>query len=799
MSDETIRIEINGESLETRRGAMIIEAADAAGIRIPRFCYHHKLSVAANCRMCLVEVERAPKALPACATPVMDGMKIYTESPKAVAGQKATMEFLLINHPLDCPICDQGGECELQDVAMGYGSSVSQFAERKRSVRDQNIGPLVQMEMTRCIHCTRCVRFGDEIAGLRELGAIGRGEFMEIGTFIEHELVSELSGNVIDLCPVGALTAKPSRYRGRAWEMVQHSGIAPHDAAGSNVSIHTLRNEVVRVVPRDNESINECWISDRDRFAYLGLQADDRLAEPMVRDRDGLLRAVSWARALEESANRLKGTLERHGPEQIGVLVSPSVSLEELYLLQKLMRGMGVHNIDHRLRQTDFRDQREAPPFPWLGQSIESLGSLEAALMIGADVRMEAPIIGHRIRKAAMAGGRMMFINPRDFDFRFPVSTKIVTRPSEMIVHLGYVAVALSNISKTSLPKSFAAVTDGAEPDEDHQAIAGRLLDAESATVLLGNIALRHPMLRELRLLAAWIARTAGVRFGYVAEGGNAAGAWLAGAVPHRLPGAEVDSDPGLDVARMLNEPRKGYVLFGVEADLDCAAGDGAVAALRSADWVLSLSPFLGGSMRDVVDLALPIGGFAESGGTWVNAEGRWQTVQGAMAPPGAARPGWKVLRVLGNELALPGFDQTSVGEVSDEMFELCRAVEPSSDLRIGARLEVPESSGELERGGDVPIYSVDALVRRSQPLQRTPVAGRSVAHVHPETAARLGVDDGGTIEVQQGGSTALLPLAVDATIPEGCVWIPSALGETNALGVPNGSIIVGAAVEPAA
>ncbi len=789
MSDDKFSIEIDGRRLDAPKGAMIIQVADAAGIHIPRFCYHKKLSIAANCRMCLVEVERAPKALPACATPVTDGMKVSTRSRSAVAAQKATMEFLLINHPLDCPICDQGGECELQDVSLDYGGSVSRFTERKRAVQDKDIGPLIETEMTRCIHCTRCVRFADEIAGLRELGATGRGENMEIGTFVQRELTSELSGNVIDLCPVGALTAKPSRFRARAWELVQRPSVSVHDALGSNVNVHTLRSRVVRVVPRENEAINECWISDRDRFSYVGLASPDRALEPLVRGERRRLRATEWESAVKAAADGLRGIVDTYGADEVGVLASPTASVEELYLLQKIARGLGIANVDHRLRQTDFRGQRDAPPFPWLGQSLKDLERVEAALLIGSDVRMEAPLLGHRIRNAALAGGSISSLNPRDFDFRFPVAHKLISRPSRMPVELAAVARAVADASDTELPKTFFGLTSSAMPEGVHRAMADTLLGSDRATILLGNFALRHPAFSQLRLLAGWIARSTGATLGFVPEGGNAAGAWLSGALPHRLPGAIPAQTEGLNAAEMLCRPRKAYVLFGVEPELDCGDGAQALDAVKSADWVLSLSPFAGFRTREYSDVLLPMAGFAETGGTWVNLEGRWQSVQGAVGPPGEARPGWKILRVLGNSLELDGFDQLSVGDVANEVYEQCRAVEPDNQVRLGLHLSPPDDVEGLERCSPVPIYSCDALVRRSGPLQASPITGRAEARIHPGTAARIGVHDGSIVDVRSDHRSARTVVVVDASIPEGSVWIPSALEGTFALGPAVGEI----------
>ena len=610
MSEEQVNIEVNGIPLKARKGAMLIEVTDAAGIPIPRFCYHKKLSIAANCRMCLVEVERAPKPLPACATPVMEGMKVYTESPKAIAAQKGTMEFLLINHPLDCPICDQGGECELQDVALGYGGDVSRFAERKRVVKDKDIGPLVATDMTRCIHCTRCVRFGEEIAGLREMGATGRGENVEIGTYVSKAVASELSGNIIDLCPVGALTAKPSRYKGRSWEYVQHAGIAPHDSVGSNIFIHTLRGQVMRVVPRENEQVNETWLSDRDRFSYEGIYSDDRLSKPLLGGVES-----EWENALEAAASGLKAVIARHGADAVGFLASPTATVEELYLAQKLARGLGVNNIDHRLRQADFSDQDTAPAFPWLGQSLDALERMGAALLIGSNVRMEQPLVGHRLRKAALAGGQVMFINPRDFDFRFPVAAKIIADPAGIVTALASVAQAVAELKGEVLPAALAPLALFV-PSDTARTMAAHLINNAAATVLLGNLAVAHPAYAQLRALAVFIARCSGATLGYLPEAANSAGGWLAGALPHRLPGAKPAPRAGLDAQAMLANPRKAYVLVGIEPELDCWDGAAALNALQGADLVVVLSPYASAVTKRYARVILPVATFAETSGT---------------------------------------------------------------------------------------------------------------------------------------------------------------------------------------
>ncbi len=780
MSDDKVSIEIDGRSLRARKGVMIIQVADEAGIDIPRFCYHPKLSIAANCRMCLVEVEKAPKPMPACATPVLDGMRVFTASPRAIAAQKATMEFLLINHPLDCPICDQGGECELQDVSMGYGASISRFTERKRAVADKDIGPLVETEMTRCIHCTRCVRFGTEVAGLRELGATGRGEHMEIGTYVEHAMVSELSGNVIDLCPVGALTAKPSRFKARAWELVQHPGIAPHDSVGSNVSVHTIRNRVVRVVPRDHEAVNECWLSDRDRFAYEGLNGGERASTPQLRDESGLAE-VEWEQALEAVASRLRDLLDRHGPNQVGFLVAPHASLEELYLAQKLARGLGVPNVDHRLRQLDYSDQDDAPLFPWLGMELSDLERLHAALLIGSNVRMEQPLAGNRLRKAGLRGASISFINPRRYEFRFP-NAQLVAPGHALSSELAQVAVAAATLTGSKLPKTFQGL-DQLRPNDAQRLIAQELVNADRGAVLLGSQALSGPELSKLRLLAGWLARTTNCVFGYLPEAGNAAGAWLAGAVPHRGPAGSAVEQTGLGAREMLAQGLKGYVVIGFDPEYDTADPRAALTALGNAELVVYMGAFQGGIVDEVADVVLPIGSFAEAAGTWINLEGRWQSMPGAVTPPAKARPGWKVLRVLGNLCRVDGFDYLSAEAIVEELYQLCRELEPANDVRLGRRIRPQTADDSLRRGGDIPIYALDPLVRRARSLQRTPLAEVAAARVHPDTARRLELSGSERVRVRQGQGEAILPLVVDDTVPQSVVWVAGGLPGTERLG----------------
>jgi NADH-quinone oxidoreductase subunit G len=785
MSEELVNIEVNGIPLKARKGAMLIEITDAAGISIPRFCYHKKLSIAANCRMCLVEVERAPKPLPACATPVMEGMKVYTESPKALAAQKGTMEFLLINHPLDCPICDQGGECELQDVALGYGGDVSRFTERKRVVKDKNIGPLIATDMTRCIHCTRCVRFGDEIAGLRELGATGRGETVEIGTYVAHSVASELSGNVIDLCPVGALTAKPSRYQGRSWEYVQHAAVAPHDSIGSNIFIHTLRGKVMRVVPRENEAINETWLSDRDRFGYEGIHSNDRLSKPLIGDAE-----VDWETALDATAKGLKDVIARHGVDAVGFLISPTATVEELYLAQKLARGLGVTNIDHRLRQADFSDQGMAPVFPWLGQRLEDLEKIKAALLIGSNVRMEQPLAGHRLRKAALAGGQVMFINPRDFEFRFPVAAKVITDPVGMVAALAGVAQAVAELKGESASAYLAGLIAGATVGDTERSIAANLVNNASATVLLGNLAVSHPALAQIRALAGFVARCSGAQLGYLPEAANSVGGWLAGVLPHRLPGGKPASATGLDARAMLDLPRKAYVLIGVEPELDCWDSAAALKAMQSAEFVVSLSPYV--SAAGYVKITLPVAAFAETSGTYINAEGRWQSFQGASKPFGEARPTWKVLRVLGNLHGVSGFDYVSSEDVLAEAQGVSGNIQPDNNPEIGSQpIWRPFRADGLLRVADVPIYAMDPLVRRALSLQSSPLAQPVEVRLHPDVAQELGVAERDRVQVRQNGVAVDLPLVLDGSVPKGCAWIPAGLPASIMLGPAVGPVSI--------
>jgi len=769
MSDVTI--EINGIPLKVATGSMVIEAADEAGITIPRFCYHKKLSVAANCRMCLVEVEKVAKPLPACATPVSDGMKIFTHSERALEAQKSVMEFLLINHPLDCPICDQGGECDLQDIAMGYGKDVSRFSENKRVVADKNIGPLIATEMTRCIHCTRCVRFGQEIGGIMELGATGRGENMRIGTYMERAVASEMSGNVIDLCPVGALTSKPYRFTGRPWENQQRDSIAPHDCVGSNLEVEVRRNTVMRVLPKENEAINEVWLSDRDRFSYTGLYHEQRASHALIKQGEQW-KQVDWQIALNYAVEGINTVRRRDGDDSLGALVSPSATVEEMYLMQKLLRSLGSHNIDHRLRQLDFRQQELAPRYPSLGTSIAELEQIDAGLLIGSCVRKDQPIIAHRLRKAARNNARIMAVNSVDYDFNFPLAESIVTTPAGMLRDLAAVAKALLNLSGESAPEGLAARLENIATHDDHLAIANHLHSAEKAVVLLGTQAMGQYEFSDLRALAELVASLSRASFGYLTDGANSAGGWLAGAVPHRMAGGEALASPGKHAGQMLSEPMSAMLLLDVEAEYDSAYGAQALKALKDTDFVVCMTPFVSETMKDYADVILPITPYSEMSGTYINSEGKWQSYSPAVEPLEEAKPAWKVLRVLGNLFELQGFNYVTSEEVCDELH--ASVGEPQQDNHSEWRCpELSSTDGGLQRLGHLPIYAVDSLVRHAGPLQDTSDAILAAAYVSAQTANQLGIAELDYVLVRQDNGQARLPLVIDDAVPAQCVLIP--------------------------
>ncbi|WP_312304372.1 NADH-quinone oxidoreductase subunit NuoG [Diaphorobacter nitroreducens] len=697
-----VEIELDGKKVEVTEGCMVMHAAEKVGTYIPHFCYHKKLSIAANCRMCLVEVEKAPKPLPACATPVTQGMIVRTKSDKAIKAQQSVMEFLLINHPLDCPICDQGGECQLQDLAVGYGGDSSRYGEEKRVVAHKDVGPLISMEeMTRCIHCTRCVRFGQEIAGVMELGMVNRGEHSEITTVIGDTVDSELSGNMIDLCPVGALTSKPFRYSARTWELSRRKSVSPHDSTGANIIVQVKNHKVMRVVPFENEDVNECWIADRDRFSYEALNSPDRLTRPMLKQ-GGEWKEVDWQTALEYVANGLRCVKTEHGAQSIGALVSPHSTVEELFLAGALVRGLGSDNIDHRLRHAEFS---KAEGVRWLGTSIASLSTLQSVLVVGSNLRKDHPLFAQRIRQAARHGCAVNAINSVASDWAIPnVRTKLAPAAGWSTA-LAEVAAAIA------AEKGVAAPVQGAATSEDARAIAAALLTGERKAILLGNGAAHHAQASSLLALAQWIGAQTGATVGYLTEAANTVGAQFVGAQPQ---------EGGLNAAQMLDGRLKAALLLNVEPEHDSALGAAAAQALAQTDMVVTLSPFK--TNLEFSDVLLPIAPFSETSGSFVNAEGRLQSFHAVVKPAFEARPAWKVLRVLGNLLGLEGMDYETSQDV------LVRATgKPAGECTLlpaerlsNATSAEPKLGGECAEPVVAAIYQLDSLVRRAPSLQLT-------------------------------------------------------------------------------
>ncbi len=781
-------IEIDGQTFDVENGKMIIEVADEAGIHIPRFCYHKKLSVAGNCRMCLVEVANSKKTLPACATPITDGMKVFTKSEAARHSQKVVMEFLLINHPLDCPICDQGGECELQDVSMGYGAGASEYSEEKRVVADDNLGTLVATEMTRCIQCTRCVRFGTEVAGMQELGGMGRGENMQIGTYVEHSLQSEISANIIDLCPVGALTSKPYRFTARAWELKEHKSIAPHDCLGSNLYCHTRSDALMRVVPRENEAINETWLSDRDRFSYLGLnQNDARATEPMIK-REGQWEVVDWQTALSFAAEGLSRVIEAHGPTQCAGLSHPSSTLEEHYLLQKLMRSLGVENLDHRLQPTDVKDQAMQPLMPESTSPYAAIENQETVLLIGCNVLREVPLLGVRLRKAHQNGAAVYQMNPEDYDLRLPLDDSFVVTPDEMLPQLAMLLNALTTQKELkTLPDAMQKLLLGYKPDARIKALA-KALKASKTMLVTGALAENHPHASLLRSLVFWIAKCSDSGHVRLTAGANSAGAWLAGMLPHRSACGRSVSTPGLSTHEALEAKLKGYVLMGVEPSFDVANPLVARQAMLAAEFVVALSGYQTESILECADVILPMAIFAETSGTYINVDQTWQTVRGVVKPTGDARPAWKILRVLGNLLHCEGFDFMSTEDVLKTIQEELLLQEPPKASCFYPD-EWPKPATDLVRVGEWPLYHVDMTVRHAKALQKRGGGDTACARLHPKTAERF--DLGETVTVSQGDIEITLPLERDARLAPDVVCVPNAMPETVDLGHAFASITI--------
>jgi NADH-quinone oxidoreductase subunit G len=780
-----IEIEIDGQKLEAPQGAMIIEVADANNFHIPRFCYHKKLSVAANCRMCLVEVEKMPKTVPACATPVTQGMKVFTQSQKTRDSQRAVMEFLLINHPLDCPICDQGGECELQDNSMGYGAGTSPYAETKRVVNDENIGPLIQTNLTRCIQCTRCVRFGQEIAGIRELGMVGRGEDSEISTFLHHALTSEVSGNVIDLCPVGALTSKPFLYKARAWELDQVSSIAPHDSYGSNVFLHKRGDDIMRVVPEENEAINETWLSDRDRFSYCGIKSSDRLLTPMVK-RNGQWHATDWETALNTVVTGVLAAQATNGNQTLLTLSSPSASLEEYYLLTQLTQRLGASDITYHLRDSDLADQ-EILPKPHFGISIADVECQKAILLVGADIMQELPLLALRMRKASLAGARIDAINPVDFNVNFTLTNKIIYAGDAAVYELAAIAkVLLTKNTEHSLQGLMEhALIRSATVSPAHELVAQNL--EEKGFIYLGALSLHSAQASTIRLLTAAIAALSGSQWGMYSDGSNSVG--LASLQP---PKTKSLND------MIAGNKHKAILLHNIEPDLDCANPSGLNQLLQQAQMVVACTPFKSNNLLQMADVLLPIATFGETSGSFVNLESKLQSFKGYVPPCGEARPAWRVFRVLANLFKFDDFTYTSTQDLLDEIKQNINFA-PSQEISVEdllksfnqiVAIQGPSlANNELYCITQWPIYKIDPLVRRAEPLQDCGAATALGVYLNSNSLQQLGREAGARVLIEQNNRRISLPLIVNNRVADKTAVIPMGFTETSALGNSFGTI----------
>ncbi|QWE03544.1 NADH-quinone oxidoreductase subunit NuoG [Polynucleobacter sp. JS-JIR-II-b4] len=767
-----VEIELDGKTVEVPQGSMVMHAANKLGTYVPHFCYHKKLSIAANCRMCLVEVEKAPKPLPACATPVTQGMKVFTHSAKAVEAQRSVMEFLLINHPLDCPICDQGGECQLQDLAVGYGKSNSRYDEEKRVVFHKNVGPLISMqEMTRCIHCTRCVRFGQEVAGVMELGMVNRGEHSEITTFVGQTVDSELSGNMIDLCPVGALTSKPFRYAARTWELGRKRSVSPHDSLGANTTVQTKANKVMRVVALENEAINECWISDRDRFSYEGLNSADRVTTPMVKQ-GGQWLETDWQSALDYVAHSLKTISAESGPESIGALAHPISSTEELHLLQKLVRGLGSNQMEARLRQTDVKNAAAAP---WLGMPIAKINELDRVLVIGSFLRKDQPVLAARIRTASKRALQVLRIDAGGDDWLIP-SSGISVVPSAWLNALSEVALAVAKAKSVTAPVGTFNLTVSPAA----QKIADSLLSGESKAVLLGSAAIAHHHASDLHVMAQFIADQTGATLGFLPVGGNAVGASLVNA-------------NGVGVESVLSGERRAVILMNIEPDSDLPNPAAARAALEKANTVIALSAYKSSDLMEVADVILPTSVFSETVSTFVNLEGRVQTVQPSVKPLGDSRPAWKVLRVLGGLLGLDGFlfnaPEEVLGEALDDGY--CNRLNNKASSSSIANGNLAPFNG-LERLADVNIYAGDQIVRRSSALHLTRDAKRgNQVGLNKITFAELGLKEGDAVRVTQDSHSVDMPATLEVNLAPGAVRISAGTMASAKLGSMFGPVTI--------
>ena len=763
-----MEFELDGKKVDAEPGSTILEVALKQGKYIPHFCYHKKLSIAANCRMCLVEVEKSPKPLPACATPITEGMKVHTASKVAVEAQKGVMEFLLINHPLDCPVCDQGGECQLQDLSVGYGRSISRFEEEKRAVTNKDLGPLVSTEMTRCIHCSRCVRFTDEIAGYQELGMSYRNNHVEVMPFIGQTVDSEISGNIIDICPVGALTSKPFRHKYRSWELSRRKSISPHDGLGSNIIVQVDKyHKVVRVLPLENEEINECWISDRDRFSYEGLYHEERATQPMIKQ-DGKWLNVDWETALSYAAKSIKGVINDHGAESVGVLASPISTTEELYLLQKLMRELQVNNIDSRLAQTDFSLDGTQYGANYLGGNLEELVNSKAILLIGSVIRKEQPLLAHRIRQAVKHGTKLNVVNVFNEDLLCKVNNQVTCDPRELAYFLAQIVKASSDNS--ALDVNLLDLSS-VEVSEEARAISVSLAE-NNGYIVLGEVAKSLPNYAQIMLLVQQLAKNIQGKLGILAGKANEVGAGVVGFLPYR--GAfNANVTPGLNVCQMVEEPRKAYVLLNTELEQDVYDAGKALKALNQAQTVVVMSAFVNDKMREYADVILPVTPFTETAGSYVNMQGKWQTFNGVTKPLGEAKPCWKVLRVLANNLLRDGFQYNSIEDVRHELEQLNNISQFLNNEVRPAKISIskPQLTG-LIRVGIQGLYASDSITRRAPSLQQTKHAERAIFAINEKLQSKLGLADNQAVKVQQSNANGKFNLSICNKIPESVVFL---------------------------
>ncbi|MDY3331785.1 MAG: NADH-quinone oxidoreductase subunit NuoG [Pelistega sp.] len=759
-----VELTIDGKTVSVPDGSMVMHAANELGIYVPHFCYHKKLSIAANCRMCLVEVEKAPKALPACATPVTQGMVVHTNSEKAKAAQEAVMEFLLINHPLDCPICDQGGECQLQDLAVGYGKTSSRYKEEKRVVMHKSMGPLVSAEeMSRCIQCTRCVRFGQEVAGQMELGMLNRGEHSEITSFVGKAVESELSGNMIDICPVGALTSKPFRYSARTWELARRRSVSPHDSLGANLVVQVKGDKVMRVVPFENEDVNECWISDKDRWSYEGLNVEDRLTVPMVRDENNVWREVSWQDALKVVGDALGQIAQHDGAEYIGALASETSTLEELTLLKRVMNGLGSNNVDALLRNADANFARATAGAAWLGMSINDLDSVDGVVVIGSNLRKDHPLMAQRLRQVAKKGARITLIDSYGEDPLFPVAARLTVAPS-----------VLANTVE-AVAKAVAAQKAGAAADlnDPVQALAAQLVGGSKPAVFLGNAAVAAPDASQIAAKAQELADAYGATLGFLTAGANTVGAYVVGAVAQ---GA------GLSAKQMVENQLKAYLVLNAEPRFDMDNGLAAEKTLSNA-FSVAFTAYKSAAAA-WAKVMLPVATFAETSGTFINAEGRPQSFKGVVPAQGQARPAWKVLRVLGNVLHFSGFEQESSEQVRDEVIGSGISAKLNNKVTVlGQEVRRAPAATGLERVAEVAIYRTDAIVRRAESLQATEISRAPKARMNAATLSNLQVVDGDKVKVKSASGEGEFVVALDNNLADNTIRLAQGFEETVALG----------------